>query len=111
MVKVLGHCFSGNLFSNATKTYSVIQLTDQQSYRNINNLNVTVATPPDLSTRIDFIINKKNISNLQIKDNTISVKGIFMEKGMYNIKIIGKLINEYKVVLKADTLEISIRKI
>ena len=108
--KAFGSCFSSNIFSYDIKTDSIIVLRDNQPYQNINDLNVTVATPPNLIPQINVFINNRAIQYPQMKNNTITIKNTFLNKGIYDIKILGKLLNPKARVIKADTLLLSVTK-
>ncbi len=106
-----GSSFSSNIFSYDVKTDSIILLIDNHSYQNINNLNITVATPPDLTPQINLLINDKPVKDFKIKDNTINIKDAFLNKGLYNLKITGALLNQKnRRVRKTDTLFLTITK-
>lgn len=105
-----GHSFSKELFSYDTKTDSTEVLRNNQTYQNINDLNITVATPPNLIPKINLSINNKPITNLKIVENTIKVKNAFASKGVYYIKVLGELVNPKNVRIRADTLDINITK-
>jgi len=108
--KALGSCFSSNLFSHYVGSDSSIVLNNNQSYKNINDLNITVATPPKLTTHINILINNKPIVNTKIENNTVTINNILLHQGVYNIKIIGRLINQNGGIVKADTLAVRIIK-
>ena len=105
-----GHSFSKELFSYDTKTDSTEVLRNNQTFQNINDLNITVATPPNLIPKINLSINNKPITNLKIVENTITIKNAFVNKGIYNIKVLGELVNPKNVRIRADTLDINITK-
>jgi hypothetical protein len=108
--KVIGEVFSRNIFSINDKDGSVILLNDRQSFDSINDLYITVATPPQLLPQIDININKTHSSYLKIDDNTIQIKNAFTGKGAYKMDIYGHLLDKNKRTVKSDTLTMMINK-
>ncbi len=108
--KAFGHCFSSNIFSYDLNGDSTIILSNNKAYQNIADLNITIATPPNLIPQINLLINDKPIPDIKIKDNTINVKDAFFDKGIYNIKITGDLMNKNRRIVRADTLNLTITK-
>lgn len=109
-VKAYGPCFSSNIFSYNTKGDSTVVLNNNQSYQNINDLNITVATPPNLIPQINLSINNISVSNLKINHNTIEIKNAFLHPGIYIIKVDGELMNKMGRVIKADTITLTIKR-
>ncbi len=107
--KVFGDVFSSNLYY-VNKVDSTIILTDNQTYHDITDLYITVATPPGLTPIINISINDKPINNFRIINNTIKIWDAFHYKNNYKIAIHGKFITPKKQFYKNDSLFLTIKK-
>lgn len=108
--KTIGHIISPNVYTKLTTTDSLIVLEDKKQYHNFNDLYIPVATPPNLSTVIDVIINRKTINSPKILNNTIFLKDVFSNTGYFELEIRGKLIDLKNRAIKKDTLKLTVTK-
>lgn len=108
--KVLGTPFSSNLYYIDQKPDTAILLRDNQTYQDIKDLYISVATPPGLTPLITVLINNTPINNLKIINNTIRIKNAFPNNLNYKISIYGKFITPKKQFYKNDSLIMNIKK-
>lgn len=109
-INVIGNIFSENIYSCDTKSKKTIILSDKAEVRNISDLYITVANPPQLSREVEVEINKKKWSMDNLKSSTILLQKVFDKEGEYNISIKAKLKDAKEALFKTDSLNVSIRK-
>lgn len=89
-----GRPVSHNIYSKDIDRDSSILLEDNKTYKNIRDLYITYANPPNRQTVIQISINGKIKSNLLfIDNNTAKIVAAFPQKGVYNIRISGGFID------------------
>jgi hypothetical protein len=105
-----GYVFSNNIYSKEND--SSIVLKDNNKYRFINDLFITVANPPHATTEIRVVINGKLCKNLMLVDNnnTVKISNAFLSKGIYNIVIDGVFLDSLKRITNSLTDKTTIIK-
>ncbi|WP_052266493.1 toxin-antitoxin system YwqK family antitoxin [Pedobacter kyungheensis] len=79
------------------------------SYKNIDDLYITVANPPKLKSTFKILVNSKEYIFSDIKTNTLQLAGAFTKAGKYAIVGIGTLKDNDKLI-KRDTISVTIIK-
>jgi antitoxin component YwqK of YwqJK toxin-antitoxin module len=88
-----GYVFSSNIYSKDKD--SVIVLKDNNSYKSISDLYVTIANPESASAQILMFINNKRYRDFDLIDrNTVKAGNVFLKKGIYDIIINGRFVNK-----------------
>jgi hypothetical protein len=82
-----GHFVSGRIYSFNSENNSLTLLNYKKSYTNINDLYITVATPPKLYLSIFITVNGIELKGLSIINNTVKISNIFNKNGTFNIVI------------------------
>lgn len=108
--KAIGDVFSTRIFSVNTKDSSIVVLKDKKPCESINDLFITVSTPPHLTPQVRVDINNSHFEFLKIHDNTITVKDVFKNVGVFKINIHGYLLDDKRHIDKSDTLFMIINK-
>jgi len=110
-VDVIGTIFSENIYSYNKETGAEIILKNKEKIRNISDLFITVARPPQLSLEINVSINGRKWSKNKFSSSTILLKNIFDKAGEYNISIDGELKDKDGNSFKKDSLHLIVTKI
>lgn len=108
---VIGTIFSENIYSYDLQAKETVILSDKAEFRNISDLYITFANPPQLSREVEIEINKGKWTLNNLKSSTVLIPKIFHTKGGYNISIKARLKDIKGVVFKTDSLNMSILKI
>jgi len=106
--QILGDVFSSFIYSMCND--SIVELTNSSKYRCVNDLYISVATPPKLIEEISVFVNNKSYDSFKIKGNAIFIPDVFTHAGAYQISIIANLRIQNRKIIKADTLKTTIIK-
>jgi len=108
--KILGTVFSPNIYSVGVTQDSIIALVNHNSYHDINNLYITVATPPNLNSAIQVWIDGTLANTSRIINSTVCITDAFTKEKEINIRIEGALKDLNNRIIKKDTLNMTITK-
>lgn len=109
VLKQAGSVFGENIYSKHYKNQKVVILEDGQHYEDINDLYLTLATPPNFYADIDIIINKARLRRSHLTSHTLKVQGAFPGPGDYSITITGELKNSLRKAIRRDTTTLKIK--
>lgn len=108
-VKVIGNSFSSNVYSRGSDGSPMI-LRNDSSYKDIDDLFISVATPPyvksSLTVRLNNVVSHYN----GLKANTVRVPNAISKAQNYTLKVFGKLTDKNEKIVRVDSLEIHISK-
>lgn len=108
--QILGNIISPNIYSKIAAADSTILLNDNGSYHDINDLYMSVATPPNLHSIVEIVINTTELKSFKITNNTILIKNCFSNIGTYNIELNSKLQDARGRIIRRDSLVFKIEK-
>ncbi|MCD0489523.1 hypothetical protein LPB86_14875 [Pedobacter sp. MC2016-14] len=105
--QVLGTLLSENIAICRNNSFKILE--QGNSYKNIDDLYITVANPPKLKSTFKILVNKKEYSFTDIKTNTLKLKGAFKKVGKYTVIGMGTLKDNDKLI-KRDTISVTFIK-
>lgn len=107
IIKVQGGVFSRNIYTINSDGANIV-LKDSQSYKDIDDLYVTVSTPSNLNISFFVKMNDVVVEDITIKDNTLKIPHALLSKGIYNIMIGGKISDKKSKVIEQTVFEYKI---
>jgi hypothetical protein len=105
-----GFAVSNKIYSVNRAKDSVVVLKTNNTYHNIKDLFLNVATPPNVNILAVVIINNIQQNNLAIKDNTVLIPSVFDRNGTYQIMIHEQILDKNNKPLESRSFEITVKK-
>lgn len=102
----------GTLLSEklATRQKNGFEIIEQgNSYKNIDDIYITVANPPKLKSTFKILVNDKEFNFFDVKTNTLKLTGALKKTGRYVVIGVGTLKDNGKLI-KSDTISVTFLK-
>ena len=105
--QVVGTLLSENLATRHKNGFEILE--QGSSYKNVDDLYITVANPPKLKSTFKILVNDKEYNFFNIKTNTLKLKGALKKIGRYVVVAMGTLKDNDKLI-KRDTISVTFIK-
>ena len=105
--QAVGTLISENLAARQKNSFEILE--QGNSYKNIDDLYITVANPPKLKSTFKILVNDKEYNFFDIKTNTLKLAGALAKTGRYVVVAMGTLKDNGKLI-KSDTISVTFIK-
>jgi len=105
-----GNVFSETLYTTNVNSDSTVIIKDKRTYSSINDLYITVATPPGFHAGLNISINNQILNVPNVQHGTVKLHNVFSKPGIYKFEIIGALLDKKNHIFKNHGIEGTIIK-